>query len=52
MCWDTDGKTFILKDPEVIANRILTEEFSGMKFSSFIRQVCLSLLIITHFLMI
>jgi len=39
MCWDLDGRAFILKNPAFIAERILMEEFSGMKFTSFIRQL-------------
>ena len=48
MCWDSDGKAIVLKKPEAIADRILTEEFSGMKFSSFIRQVTLAFFFISH----
>jgi len=39
MCWDTDGRAFIIKNPTFIAERILKEEFNGMKFTSFIRQL-------------
>lgn len=48
MSWQEEGLAFILKNPVKIEERILWEEFGGMKFSSFIRQVAtIKLLVIS-----